>query len=125
MAIQVGGVTVITNGRVLQNVSGVAGAMGTSKTSIGTAGGSNSGGGTVSCAAGKYYAVTCSNDNQGGPISANAGSGAVCFEISGTTSPNINNLNLTQGGGRIFYAESTTTVDVTSSRGVIYVKRLD
>lgn len=144
MAIQVGGTTVIDNSRVLQNVTGLKTVGGTSilgsgdislptggpgigvtKTNLGTSSGSNAGGGTVSCAAGKWYAVTCSSDNQGGPISANAGSGGVCVEINGSTSPVLNNLAMTQNQGKVFYAENTTTVDVTSSRGRVYVHRID
>lgn len=143
MAIQVGGTTVINNSRKLQNVTGLktingssllgtsdisissGPGLGVTKTSIGSATGANSGGATVSCAAGKWYTVVCSSDNQGGPISANAGTGAITVLVSGTTSPTINTLGLTQGSGRLFYAESTTTVDITSNRGRVYVHRVD
>ena len=144
MAIQVNGTTVIDDSRNLSNVGGLKTVGGTSilgsgdislptggpgigvtKTSLGTSSGANSGGGTVSCAAGKWYAVTCSSDNQGSPISANAGSGGVCVEINGSTSPVLNNLGLNQNLGKVFYAQNTTTVAVTGNRGRVYVHRID
>lgn len=149
MAIKVGGTSVISDSRVLQNVTGlktvnnnsiigsgnitVAGlddlgpGIGTTKTTVGTAQGSNGGGGTVSCAAGDWYAVCCSNDNQGGPSSGTVGSGGIVFsQVKGNSGGTIDehNCSLVQSGALLFYAVSTTTVSVTSNRGTYIVYKL-
>lgn len=145
MAIQVGGTTVINNSRVLQNVSGLktvngnsllgsgnisigsGPGIGTTKTLVGSATGSNSGGATVSCSGGNWYAVSCYSDNQGGPASGTVGSGGITVsEMDGDSNGNLNEHNcaLRQSEGLLFYAVSTTTVDITSSRGGYKVYRL-
>lgn len=145
MAIKVGGTTVINDSRVLQNVSGLktvnstsllgsgnisidsGPSIGTTKTYIGAATGSGSGSSTVSCSSGDWYAVSCYVDNQGGPASGTVGSGGITFsEMYGFTDGTIDEHNcpLRQAEAILFYAVSTTTVSISSTRGGYKVYRL-
>lgn len=144
MAIQVNGTPVITDSKVLQNVTGLktvnsnsilgsgdiaidqGPALGTTVTLLGTATGSNSGSATVSCSGNYWYAVSCSGDNQGGPAGGTCGTNAVAVPPTGDANGNIfvNTCNLSQSGTRLFWATGTTVVAITGTRGTYKVYRL-
>jgi len=144
MAIQVNGTSVITDSKVLQNVTGLktinsnsilgsgditvdqGPALGTTVSFLGTATGSNNGSATVSCSGNYWYAVSCSSDNQGGPSGGTCGTNAVTVPITGDSNGNVfvNACNLSQSSARLFWATGTTVVAVTSSRGSYKVYRL-
>ena len=150
MAIKVGGTSVISDSRVLQNVTGlktvnnnsiigtgnitVAGlddlgpGIGLTKTYIGAATGTNGGGATVSVTGDDWYAVSCSGDNQGGPAGGSVGSGGIVMsQVAGTSGGDItiNACSLSQSQALMFYAINNTTVSVGGSRGTYKIYRID
>lgn len=144
MAIQINGTTVLSDSRVLSNVTGLktvnsnsilgsgniaidqGPALGTTLTFLGEARGASGGGGTVTCSADNWYAVGCSSDNQGGPSSGNIGSNGCAIPTTANTSGvvSLNTCNLTQSTSRIFWASGETVVDITSNRGTYRVYRI-
>ena len=144
MAVKIGTTSVISDNRVLENVSGLKtvggssilgsgdigvgdgpGFNGTTAQNLGNVAINNS----ITLTAGHWYSIVGSVDNQGGPSSFGiGGSSSIRVPQSGVQNGAINNGNvgLQRGGVATFYVPTSNNVQVTctSNRGRCVVYRI-